>query len=268
MYDKPTSKNSHFPWAIIVIVAFLPIAFLIGMGLGYVAWGKDAAQLDEAQATISTMERELTQAQTVAASARSTQQAEVDQAQQVELPEEQEVVRYDISVDDDPSIGPEDAPITIIEFSDYQCPFCQRWHVESFDKILEEYPDQVRIVYRDFPLTSIHPEAVPAAQAANCAYEQDAFWEFHGQLFSGENQLSSDTYSQIAKDIGLDMNKFEQCVSSEKYADEVQSDLSYAINLGVKSTPTFFLNGIPLVGAQPYEVFKEIIDLELAGEIP
>ena len=126
----------------------------------------------------------------------------------------------------------------------------------------------MRIVYRDFPLTNIHPEAIPAAQAANCAFEQDAFWEFHEEIFSGENELNEESYTRIASNIGLDVDQFEECVSSERYADEVQADMNYAISLGVQSTPTFFLNGIALVGAQPYEVFKEVIELELAGEIP
>jgi len=170
--------------------------------------------------------------------------------------------------DDDPVLGSSNAPITIIEFSDFECPYCRRWHTEVFDRIREDYPDQVRFVYRDFPLKSIHPNAVPAAEAANCANEQDAFWEFSEKLYSGAYALSDDTYLAVAGELGLDLEAFEECYTSGRYADEVEADYQYAGNLGVRSTPTFFLNGLPIVGAQPYEVFKDVIDKELAGEIP
>lgn len=242
----------------------IPVAFFIGMGIGYLAWGQ--GQTNQAQ----------TEPQETAVSAEAAPQDIVAQAQanpqapaapQGQEPP-QDVVRYDVPVDDDPGIGPEDAAITIIEFSDYQCPYCSRWHEDVFSNLLEEYPDQVRIVYRDFPLDSIHPEAVPAAEAANCALEQGAFWEYHDKLFSGELGLGQDAYLQYATVLGLDVDSFKECVETGRYADEVQADFQYAANLGVQSTPTFFLNGIPIVGAQPYEVFKQVIDMELAGEIP
>jgi len=253
--EKPKTK---FPWIIVVLIVLIPIALLTGMGLGYAAWGKDAAQLEDALATVEAVKQELA----VLSAAQDTNQ----EAQAETQPEE--VVRYDVPVDDDPSIGPEDAEITLIEFSDYQCPFCQRWHEQVFNQLREEYPDQIRFVYRDLPLTSLHPEAVPAALAANCANEQGSFWEYHDQLFSGNYALGAESYLQIANALGLDEAQFEECYSTEKYSDEVQADYQYAANLGIQSTPTFFLNGIPIVGAQPYEVFKQVIEMELAGEIP
>jgi protein-disulfide isomerase len=228
-------------------LAIIPVAFLAGLLAGYLYWGRGPG----ASAAI---------AQAVSATA-TAQQAEV-------AAQEQQVTRYDVPVDDDPALGPEDAAITIIEFSDYECPYCQSWHTQTFARLLETFPDQIRFVYRDFPLSSIHPNAAPAAEAANCAGEQGKYWEFNELLFSGQNDLSPQTYTQYAGDLGLDGAAFEECVTSGRYQAEVQADLDWAANLGVRSTPTFFINGIPLIGAQPYEVFKQVIEKELAGEIP
>lgn len=177
------------------------------------------------------------------------------------------VTRYEIPVDDDPSLGPADAPITIIEFGDYECPFCRQWYVEVLPKLMSKYPQQVRFVYRDFPLSSIHANASPAAVAANCAAEQDAFWQFHEKLFSMEQGLSTEAYQQYARQLGLDMDAFETCLRDGRYQDEVEADFEFAARLGVRSTPTFFINGIAIVGAQPVEIFEQVIDLELAGEL-
>lgn len=179
---------------------------------------------------------------------------------------QQQIRRYDVPVDDDPSLGPSNAPITIIEFSDFQCPYCQKWQTEAWPKIQENFKDQVRLVYRDFPLDSIHENAASAAEAANCAGDQNKYWPFHDKLFRAEQGLGQTAYLQYAKDLGLDQTKFEECLTSRKYKDEVQADFQYAADLGINSTPTFFINGIPVVGAQPYEVFKQVIEKELAGE--
>ena len=231
-------KRSH------LYAVLLPLAFAVGLSIGYLMWGRSASTSGERNA------------------------AAPSQTQSSQAQGEETVKRYDVSTDDDPSIGPPDAAITIIEFSDYECPYCRRWHQQVFERIREEYPDQVRLVFRDFPLSSIHPNATAAAEAANCAGEQEAFWQFNGALFSGEYELSAEEYLSIAANLDLDVEAFESCVESGRYEDEVQADYQYATNLGVRSTPTFFLNGLPIVGAQPYEVFKEVIDKELAGEIP
>ena len=188
---------------------------------------------------------------------------------QVENPSETpQIVRYEIPVDDDPVIGPEDAPITIVEFSDYECPFCQRWHTEVFERLLQAYPEEVRLVYRDFPLTSIHPNATSAALAANCAREQDVFWDYHDKLFGMELGLNTEAYQEYASQLDIDTEEFTECLDSGRYEEEVQADFDFAANLGVRSTPTFFVNGIAVVGAQPFEVFQQVIEQELAGEIP
>jgi protein-disulfide isomerase len=233
--DRISFKRSYF----YLLVA--PVAFVVGLAVGFLFWGRagspPAAQAPQAAA------------------------AEQGQAQQ------QAYKRYDVPEDDDYTIGPENAPITIIEFSDYECPFCRRWYQETYLRLREEYGDRVRIVYRDFPLYSIHPEAEPAALAANCAGEQGKYWEYHDLLFSSEG-LGEEYYLQFAEQLGLDAGQFKACLESEKYKDEVTADYEFASNLGVNSTPTFFVNGIPVVGAQPFDVFQQIIEKELAGELP
>ena len=134
--------------------------------------------------------------------------------------------------------------------------------------MLTSYPGKIRFVYRNLPLTSIHPEAFPSAIAALCADDQGAFWPYHDKLFSDELGLSRDAYIQYAADLGLDSAAFEICLDSGKFDDFIQKDMDFALNLGVRSTPTFFINGLAVVGAQPFDVFKQVIDQELAGEIP
>ncbi len=244
--DTITFKRSH------LYAVLLPLAFVAGLSLGYIFWGRASAPA----------------AQTASAVPRTNPAASTsDQSQTSAEGQTQQVTRYDVPIDDDPILGPEDAPITIIEFSDYECPYCRNWHDQVFKQLFEAYPDEIRLVYRDFPLFSIHPNAVPAAEAANCAYEQGSFWEFHDKLFGMELDLSDEAYQQYAQDLNLDMDAFNECVETRRYRDEVQADYTFASELGVRSTPTFFINGIALVGAQPYEVFQQVIDKELAGEL-
>lgn len=244
-----TFKRSQF------YLALLPASFVLGLVLGYVFGIFNPFAISAP-------------GQNTEVAARQEAAGEQNPTAAPEQAAQEEIRRYEVPEDDNPSIGPEDAEITIIEFSDYECPYCRKWHIEVFDKIREDYPEQVRLVYRDFPLKSIHPNALPAAAAANCAIEQDAFWDFNRKLFSGEYDLSDESYKRISEELELDQAAFEQCLSEGRYVSEVESDYEYASNLGVRSTPTFFVNGIPIVGAQPYEVFQDLIDKELAGEIP
>jgi protein-disulfide isomerase len=117
-------------------------------------------------------------------------------------------------------------------------------------------------------LTSIHPNAYTAAVAGMCAEDQNAFWPYHDKLFSDEYGLGRDAYLQYAVDLGLDADAFEACLDSGKFDDFIQEDMDFSLNLGVRSTPTFFVNGLAIVGAQPLDVFQRVIDQELAGEIP
>ncbi len=223
----PTTKSSSDRSPISATV-FLPLVFLIGLGVGYLLWGRPGAQAAQATPTA-------------------------------------EVRRIDVSVGDAPSIGPQDAPVTIIEFSDYQCPYCKLWHDQVYDELMANYPGKVRFVYRDFPLDG-HPEALPAAEAAHCAGEQNAYWEFSDALFGRAYGLSRAAYLRYAGALDLNMDSFTACLDSQRYQSSVTSELEYAYGLGVQSTPTFFINGIPLVGAQSFEDFKKIIDQELAGK--
>lgn len=231
-------KRSHF-YAVMTV-----FAFAAGILLGYVVWGFDPAGNSPVV---------VTQAGGPVVEAPVT--------------EEPQFVRYEIASEGFPSIGPEDAPITIVEFSDYQCPFCLRWHEQVYEPLLNAYPGKIRLVYRHFPLTSIHPDAFPAAEAAMCAGDQNAYWQFHEKLFSS-SALGSNVYSQYAQELGLDMTAFESCITEQKFKEAVQADLDFAVDLGVRSTPTFFINGLAIVGAQPLDIFKQVIDKELAGEIP
>jgi len=173
--------------------------------------------------------------------------------------------KSDISPDDDPSIGPANAPVTIIEFSDFQCPFCARAE-PTVNQILSTYKDKVRLVYRDFPL-SFHQYAQKSAEASECSDEQGKFWEYHDLLFEKQQEWSSIGITKMkdyAAQLNLDSKKFNDCLDSGKYSSEVQKDFEDGQKAGVSGTPAFFINGILISGAQPFENFKKVIDAELA----
>jgi protein-disulfide isomerase len=163
---------------------------------------------------------------------------------------------------DDPSLGPANAPVTIVEFSDFQCPFCQRV-VPTIKQIKAKYGDRVRIVWKDFPLTQIHPQAFDAAQAGNCAREQGKFWEYHDQLFANQAALQPEFLKKYATDAGMNGATFAACLDSGKFQPKVQAALEAGGKLGIGSTPTSYINGRAVTGAQPIEVFEAVIDEEL-----
>lgn len=171
-----------------------------------------------------------------------------------------------VSADDDIVKGDKNAPVEIIEFSDFQCPFCGRFYSDTLPQIQKEYIDtgKVKLVYRDFPLSSIHPQATPAAEAAECAKEQGKFWEYHDKLFQNQASLSTASYKQWAADLKLNTQQFNDCVDKRKYQSEVTKDYQDGQAAGVSGTPSFFVNGINIRGAQPFSAFKTIIDQELA----
>jgi len=177
--------------------------------------------------------------------------------------------RLSISSDDDPAKGSKNAKVVIVEFSDFQCPFCARFFEQTLPLIERDYikTGKVQIVYRDFPL-SFHQYAQKAAEAAQCANEQGKFWEYHDLLFKKQNEWASAgeaRFLDYAKALELDTNKFNSCLTTGKYGSEVKKDFQDGLQYGVQGTPTFFINGIPIVGAQPYEAFKQVIDQQLAG---
>lgn len=247
-----TFKRSHF-YSVLVV-----LAFAVGLLLGFVIWGRgsNAATVAEVQQPVYI---EVTPQPTA-----------------TPLP-----VVYDIETEGFPSLGPADAPITIVEFSDYQCPYCWRWHVQVYDALMEAYPDKIRFVYRNFPL-SFHQNAMPGAEAALCAGDQNAYWEYHDLLFDNQDSMNNQAgtvleqsfYNDLAASLNLDVPTFEECMTSHKYLEFIQKDMEYAASLpydstgesAVGGTPTFFINGHRLGGAYPLEYFTQIIDAELANQ--
>jgi protein-disulfide isomerase len=172
-------------------------------------------------------------------------------------------VRYDASPDNDPFTGPENAPITIVEFGDFKCTFCARFNRETVQSILNDYEGQVRIVFRDYPI--LGTASLEAAFAAECANSQGAFWEYHDLLYENQQILARDTYLALAEQLELDLAAFTTCFDNQTYRDEVLADYADGQRLGVTGTPTFYVNGRPVVGAQPYTVFATAINDELAA---
>lgn len=167
--------------------------------------------------------------------------------------------------DDDHFKGDDNAPVVIVEFSDFECPFCTRFYSETLALIEETYINtgKVKFVYRDFPL-SFHPNAQKAAEAAECAGEQDKYYEMHDKLFEEGVNGGVNSFKQFASDIGLDTNKFNECLDSGEMASEVQKDMQDGSAVGIRGTPGFIINGQLVSGAQPFSNFKQVIDAELA----
>ena len=188
-------------------------------------------------------------------------------ADSTELGNAEETPTVDVSADDDPVMGDEDAPVTIVEFSDFQCPFCKKANDEALNLVKEDYvkTGKVKLVFRDFPL-EFHPEAELAALAAECADEQGKFWEYHDVLFANQDSLGDAKYKAWAEELGLDTEQFNDCYKSLKYLDDVRGDMADGQKYGVSGTPAFFVNGRLISGAQPYSVFKQEIENALAAE--
>ena len=194
-----------------------------------------------------------------------------------QLPTKQPNVPLKISTDNDPVIGKLDAPITIIEFSDFQCPFCAKFHMQTLPTIMDEYINKgtVKLVFRDFPIQSIHPNAVPASIAAECANGQGKFEQMYHMLFKKQKEWSNletsyaiASFNQYASELQLNEEKFDTCIKNVKYIEEVQKDLDEGRTFGVTGTPGFFIGNeeigfVELKGAQPFESFKKVIDNQL-----
>ncbi len=161
-----------------------------------------------------------------------------------------------------PSKGPAKAPVTIVEFSDFQCPYCSRAE-GVVTQVLDAYKDKVRLVYRDYPLP-FHENAVKAAEAAHCAGDQGKYWEMHGKLFANQQALDPKALKGHARDLKLDGDKFDKCLDSGEKAKLVETNKKAGEEAGVNGTPAFFVNGRMIAGAQPFESFKAAIDAELA----
>jgi protein-disulfide isomerase len=171
-------------------------------------------------------------------------------------------------------LGDADAPVTIVEFSDYQCPYCERHFQQTWPQLRADFVEtgRVRYVFKDFPLTSIHSQAPKAHEAARCAGEQGAYWEMHDRIFEGQatwaNKASHvDVFKDYAAELDLDTAAFDACLDGGRWTDAVNADFEEGVNLGVRGTPTFFIDGYPLVGAQPYQVFQQAIQLAEQGRL-
>lgn len=174
--------------------------------------------------------------------------------------QEERIVQFEITKNDHVR-GDFNAPITLVEFSDFECPFCAR-HFPTLNKILDDYNGKVRLVYKHFPL-EFHPNAQKAAEASECADEQGKFWEYHDKLFENYQKYSSDNFKQWAKDLGLNIGKFNDCLDSGKFSQKIKDDYQEGLQKGVNGTPATFVNGQLVSGALPYDSFKQIIDNSL-----
>ncbi len=163
-----------------------------------------------------------------------------------------------------PTKGPATAPITIVEFSDYECPYCVRAEPTVKD-LIAAYPGKIRLVYRDYPLP-MHSKAPKAAEAAHCAADQGKYWEMHDKLFAASGKLDVADLKAAARDVGIDGGKFDQCLESGEKAKVVEMHRKAGDDAGVSGTPAFFINGRPLAGAQPLEAFRAVVDQELKGK--
>ena len=175
------------------------------------------------------------------------------------------------SIDDDPILGEKDAPLTLIEFSDYQCPFCGRFARDTLPLIKKEFIEKgkVRYVFRDFPVHRIHPQAQKAAEAAQCAGGQDKYWEMHDLIFENQKAMEVENLKGYAEGLGLNMKDFNKCLEDGRYAEEVMKDLAAGGRAGIRGTPSFILGrttedgtikGRLIIGAQPYQIFKTAIE--------
>ncbi len=235
-----------------VIVGVLALA--AGLAIGFF-WGQDSANA-LAEARITAMEDAIDAIQGMAGGSGS---AEAAPQQPTAAP-----TLASVDVDDDPFLGGEDAKVVLVEFSDFRCGYCKRFYDETLPVLLETYGDDLKFVYRDFPVVG----GAQAAVAAECADEQDRFWDFHNALFDDPAAYSSqEDFEALAGELGLDVEAFSACFVSEEVMTEITADATAAQAAGVTGTPTFFINGTRIIGARPVEDFIAAIDaaLEAAG---
>lgn len=173
----------------------------------------------------------------------------------VPVPEETQ----DVVTTDDPSLGSRTAPVTIVEFADFGCPFSRE---ESFvvRAIAAQFPDSVRFVYRDFPITDLHPDAANASEAGECAAEQGRFWDYHDKLYANQSDLSEDALVRYAQELNMNAGQFSRCMASDRNLSEIEADYAAGVEAGVRGTPTFFINGVRVQGAIPQDIMAELVE--------
>lgn len=232
-----------------VVIAF--VCLIVGAVVGWV--GRDRIAQDN-----------LTENETLISSAVATAVAALPAESLVAAePTRDPNQRFVVDIKDNPSLGPEDAPITIIEFGDFRCGYCRRFNDETLSQILTNYEGQVRFVYRDYPI--LGPESLEAALAGECAHDLDAFWPFHDWLYANQDKLNRTGFLLGAAELNMDIEQFTACLDARTHEQEIVADYLDGQNLGVGGTPTFFINGKILTGAQPYTVFAGVLEQELAA---
>jgi protein-disulfide isomerase len=220
------------------------------------------ARLRGEEATVREQIRSYLQQQKLAAQRAKFVEALRAHANVVDRLQAPPIVRVEVPVEGAPVRGATGAPVTIVEFSDFHCPFCK--HVQpTLARLLQRYPGRVKLAYRDFPIDGLHPQARRAAEAARCARDQGRFWEYHDLLFAGPPRATPEDLERYAGQAGLDLTAFGACLSGDVHRAGVQRDIDEAARLGLGGTPAFFINGRPLTGAQPVEAFARVIEEEL-----
>ncbi|MFA6255456.1 MAG: thioredoxin domain-containing protein [Patescibacteria group bacterium] len=167
-----------------------------------------------------------------------------------------------LATTDDPSYGPKDAKVVVVEFADFACPACQQVQ-PVVRQVIKDYGNKILFVFRDFPLINDHPQALLAAMAGECAHEQGKFWEMDEKMFGNPDQLAEADLKTYATQIGLNQTQFDECLTSGKYTQEIEEDLQAGYQAGVEGTPTFFINGVKTAGAIPFNMFERLITTEL-----
>ncbi len=223
MDDHPLNQTRGWPRG----AGLLVVGLLVGLAVGWLAWRGTGGGDPPARGPESTGDR---------------------------------TVVDGVDVTNDPTRGPADAPVRIVEFSDFQCPFCSRFARQTAPLLRRQYGDSVRWIFVNNPLTSIHPRAYDAALAGECAADQGRFWGWYDAIFSGTHGLSDSDFSEIAELLGMDVKKFDRCVRDADHAAEVSADMAEARKYYILGTPTFFINGQRVEGALPAEAFATIID--------
>lgn len=169
--------------------------------------------------------------------------------------------RYEVDLAGDPAIGAEDAPVVIVEYSDFQCSYCKRFHDETYQQLVDAYGDQIRFVYKDFPI--LGEMSLVGALAAECAHDQDAFWDYHDLLFANQGTFNRDQFISFANQLELDVDTFTTCLDDQEHLEEVTADYEEIVAIGGRGTPAFLINGRFISGAQPFTVFADYIEEEL-----
>lgn len=171
--------------------------------------------------------------------------------------------RHEVDLADDPAIGAEDAPVVIVEYSDFQCSYCKRFHDETYQQLMDAYGDQIRFVYKDFPI--LGEMSLVGALAAECAHDQDAFWDYHDLLFANQGTFNRDQFISFADQLELDVDTFTTCLDDQEHLEEITADYEEIVEIGGRGTPAFLINGRFISGAQPFTVFADYIEEELSA---